>query len=71
MFKDSIEMIESEKRCQLYQSCDKDLGDAILKGHTDIVDLSERELLGMIKQLTVIPVSVVVRQSDFLITRLD
>ena len=30
MFKDSTEMTESEKRRQLYQCCDKDLGDAIL-----------------------------------------
>ena len=64
-------MTEAEKRRQLYQCCEKDLGDAILKGHTDIVNLSEQELLAMIKQLAVIPVSVVVRRSDFLSTRQD
>ena len=60
MFKDSTEMSESEKLCQLHQSCDEDLGDSILKGHADIVNISEQELLSMIKQLAVIPVSVVV-----------
>ena len=71
MFKNSTEMTESEKRRQLYQCCDEDLGDVILKGHEDIVNLSERELLSMIKQLAVIPVSVVVRRSDFFSTRQD
>ena len=64
-------MTEAEKPRQLYQCCEEDLGDAILKGHTDIVYLSEQELLGMIKQLAVIPVSVVVQRSDFLSTRQD
>ena len=58
MFKDSTEIREAEKRRQLYQCCEEDLGHANLKGHTDIVSLSEQELLGMIKQLAVIPVSV-------------
>ena len=71
MFTDSTEMSESEKRRQLYQCCDEDLGDAIIKGHADVVNLSERELLSMIKLLAVIPVSVVVRRSDFLSTRHD
>ena len=44
MFKDNTEMIVAEKRRQLYQCCEEHLGDVILKGHTDIVNLSEREL---------------------------
>ena len=51
--------------------CEGDLGDAILKGHADVVNLKERELLKMIKQLAVIPVSIVVRRSYFLSTRQD
>ena len=31
IFKDSMEMTEVEKRRQLYQCCEEDLGDAILK----------------------------------------
>ena len=64
-------MTESEKHCKLYQCCDKDIGDVILKGHADVVNLSERQFSSMSKQLAVIPASVVVRQSDFLSTRQD
>ena len=39
--------------------------------HVDVVNLSEQELLSMIKQLAVIPVSVVVRRTNFLSTRQD
>ena len=42
------------RKChQLYLCCEKDLGDAILKRHEYVVNLSEQEL-------AVIPVSVVV-----------
>ena len=71
IFKDSMEMTEVEKGRQLYQCCEEDLGDALLKGHEDEVNLSEQELLRMIKQLAVIPVSDVVRRSDFLSARQD
>ena len=66
MFKDSTEMTEVEKRRQLYQCHDEDLGDVILKRHADVVNLSEQKLLSLIKLLAVIPVSVVARRSDFL-----
>ena len=59
MLKDSKEISETEKLCQLYQCCDKDSGDAILKEHADIVKFSKQELLCMINQLAVIPVFVV------------
>ena len=71
IFKDSMELTEVEKSRQLYQCCEEDLGDAILRGHEDIVNLNEQELLKMIKQLAVVPVSVVVRRTDFLSTKQD
>ena len=71
IFKDSMELTEVEKSRQLYQCCDKDLGDAILRGNKDMVNLNEQKLLKMIKQLVVVPVSVVVRRSDFLSTKQD
>ena len=71
IFKDSMELIELEKSRQLYQCCEEDLGDAILRGHGDVVNLKGQELLKMIKQLAVIPVFVVVRRSDFLSTKKD
>ena len=38
-------MTEAEKRRQLYQCCEEYLSNAILKGHADVVNLIERELL--------------------------
>ena len=40
IFKDSMEITEVEKRRQLYQCCEEDLGYAILKEHEDVVNLS-------------------------------
>ena len=60
MVEDSAEMTEAEKRCQLYQCCEEDLGDAILKGHADVVNSSEEIFKRMMNQLAVIPVLVVV-----------
>ena len=57
-------MTEAEKRRQLQPCCEENLGDAILKGHAYVVNLSERELLRMIKQLEVTPMAVVVRRSS-------
>ena len=54
-------MTEAEKRRQLQQCCEENLGEAILKGHADVVNLSKRELLSMIKQLEVTPMAAVVR----------
>ena len=41
------------------------------KGHKDVVNVSEQGLLRIIKQLAVIPDSVIVRRSDFNSTRQD
>ena len=71
MFKDSTQLSDSETLRQLFQCCDEELGDAILKGHSDAVKSSETELMRIIKQLAVIPVSVVVRRSDFIGTKQD
>ena len=64
-------MSQSEKPCQLYQYCDQNLGNAILKGNSDVVNWSEQECLSIIKQLADIPVSIFVQHSDFLSTRQD
>ena len=62
MFKRSTEIKEAEKRRLLYQCCEEHLGDAILKGNANVINLREQELLRMIKQLAIILVLVVVRQ---------
>ena len=58
---ESTSLSDPEKLYQLYQCSDEDLDDTIKKGHAGIVNSSGQELLGAIKQLTVIPVPVVVR----------
>ena len=63
-------MTEVKKGRQLYQCCEEDLGGAILKEHENVVNLIEQKLKGD-QVLTVIPVLVVVRRSDFFSTRQD
>ena len=45
MFKDNTEVVVLEKLRQLYQCCDENLGDVILKRHASIVNFSEQVLL--------------------------
>lgn len=71
MFKESTELSSAETLRQLFQCCDDELGDALLKGHSQAINSNEEELMKTIKLLAVVPVSVVVRRSDFLSTRQD
>lgn len=71
MFKESTQLSDEETLRQLFQCCEEELGDAILKGQSNVVKTSEEELLAVIKQLAVIPVSKVVRRSDFITTKQD
>ena len=41
VFTNSTEMTEAESHCELYQCCEEDLGDVFLKGHADVVNISE------------------------------
>ena len=69
MFKNSTYIPELAKLFYLYQCCDDSIDHAIHKGHADIVDLSDQELLSIIKQPAIISILVVVELSDFLSTR--
>ena len=71
MFKDGTQLSQSDTVRQLFQCCDDELGDAIIKGHSAAINSSETELMRVIKQLAVTPVSVVVRRSEFLSTKQD
>ena len=55
----------------MFQCCDEDLGDDILKGHPQAVSGTEDRLLTIIKQLAVIPVAVNVRRSELLSLKQD
>ena len=41
VFTNSTEMTKAESHCELYQCCEEDLGDVFLKGHADVVNISE------------------------------
>ena len=64
MFKEGTDINIQETKNQLFQCCDEDLGDDILKGHPNIIESSEVDMLDKIKKLAVIPVAVSVRRSE-------
>lgn len=67
LFKRGTGLQPNEACQQLFECCDEELGDDILKNsNTDIVTLNEDELLVLIKRLAVTPVAVSVRRSDLL-----
>ena len=55
----------------LFECCDDDLGDAILKGYRTAVHSTENDLLVIMKRLAVIPVALCARRADLLVTRQD
>ena len=71
MFKRGTTLTDDEKVRHLFQCCEEELGDAVLKGHPTSISGSEEELLAVIKQLAVIPVSICVRRADLLSCRQD
>ena len=71
MFKRGTRLTDGESVQHLFQCCDEDLGDAILKGHPDAVTGTEDVLLAKIKQMSVIPVAICVRRAELLTTKQD
>ncbi len=69
MFKDGHDLTNAEKNQHLFQCCDEELGDTIIKGHPNAAAGTETELLAIIKKLAVIPVAISVRRSDLLSTQ--
>ena len=67
MFKQGTSLPVGETCQQLFQCCDEELGDDILRNaNTDIIRFNENDLLKLIKRLAVTPVAVSVRRSDLL-----
>ena len=67
LFKRGTGLRPNEACQQLFECCDEELGDDILKNsNTDIAELDEDELLVLIKRLAVTPVAVSVRRADLL-----
>ena len=71
MFKRGTELSATETVQHLFQCCDDDLGDAILKGAPTAVTGTEEALLAAIKQLAVIPVAICVRRAELLASKQD
>ena len=66
MFKKGTELTADETVQQLFQCCDVDLGDSILKSYAAAASGTEEQLLAAIKQLAVIPVAISVRRTELL-----
>ena len=49
MFKESTELSDAETLRQLFQCCDEDLGNDLLKGHSHALESDEEGLLRIIK----------------------
>jgi hypothetical protein len=71
MFKRSTTLSTEELVHHLFQCCEEDLGDAILRAHPSSVTGTEVDLLAVIKQMAVIPVAICVRRSEMLSTKQD
>ena len=71
LFKRGTDMSPAEVVQQLFQCCDDDLGNAVLKTSPAAVEGTEEDLLAAIKQLAVVPVAISVRRTDFLSTHQD
>ena len=71
LFKRGTDMTPAEVVQQLFQCCDDDLGNAVLKTSPAAVEGTEDILLAAIKQLAVVPVAISVRRTDFLSTHQD
>ena len=56
MFKEGTDLSPRDVVRQLFQCCDDELGEAIIKGHSSSINSSETELMQVIKQLAVIHV---------------
>ncbi len=66
LFKRGIELTAAETVQQLFECCDNDLGDAILKSSFSVENDTEDNLLKTMKQLAVIPVAISIRRADLL-----
>jgi len=71
MFKRGTRLTAGEAVQQLFQCCDGDLGNNILRSNPDATRGTEDDLLAAIKRLAVTPVAINVRRSDLLQVKQD
>ena len=71
MFKRGTELSAGECVQHLFECCDEDLSEPLLKRYADAVSSTEANLLAATKQLAVIPVALSVLRAELLSTRQD
>ena len=71
LFKRGTELSDAETVQQLFECCDDDLGDAILKSSPTAVNGDETNLLTIMKKLAVTPVAICIRRAELLSTHQD
>ena len=71
MFQRGTRLTAGETVQQLFQCCEGDLGDNILRSNPDATRGTEEELLAAIKRLAVTPVAISVRRSNLLSIKQD
>ena len=71
MFKRSVSLTTNESVHQLFQCCETDLGDVLLRANPHIADGTESQLLAAIKQMAVVPVAISVRRAGLLAASQD
>ena len=71
LFKDGTQLTPQEANRQLFQCCEEDLGNDLLRSYPAILDGTEVLLLQAVKKLAVTPVAITVRRSELLSTKQD
>ena len=71
MFKNGTNLNAEEATQQLFQCCEEDLGNDILKSHPTSVSDTEDHLIEVIKRIAVIPVAISVKRADLLSIKQD
>ena len=66
LFKTGTGLSNSEKVHHLFECCDQDLGEAVLKSSPTAIHGTEENLLSVMKRLAVIPIAISIRRSDLL-----
>ena len=66
LFKSGTKIAASELNNHLFQCCEDSLGDDLLRGVTNITNVTEEELLSAIKKLAVQPVARGVRRTELI-----
>ena len=71
LYKSGNDLTAASTVQNLFDCCDKDLGDAILKSSHAIETETEEVLLRTMKQLAVIPMAISIRRADLLSSKQD